>query len=87
MMCGNATIEVFLSATKAAATRFQIQVAINRNLPLPFPTPAEKVCLLGAYNSSGVKGYLNPQQYKSLAKKMHVPASSVRQWSNEERMR
>ena len=87
MMCGNATLEVVLSATKAAATRFQMQVAINANRPLPFPTPAEKICLLGAYNSSGIRGYLNTQQYKSLAKKVQVPASSVRQWLNEKRMR
>ena len=78
---------VVLSATKAAATRFQTKVAINANRPLLFPTPAEKICLLGAYDSSVVRGYLNPQQYKSLSRKMQVPASSVRQWFNEERMR
>ena len=87
MLCGNAAMEVDLSATKTAATRFQMQVAINANRLLPFPTPAEKVCLLGAYDSSGARGYLKPQQYRSLAKQMQVPASSVRQWFTEERMR
>ena len=55
--------------------------------PLPFPTPAEEVDLRGAYNSSGTRGYLSQQQYASLAERMQVPASSIRQWFNEERMR
>ena len=49
MICGNAVV---LSATKCASTRFQMQLAINANRPLPFPTPAERDCLLGAYDSS-----------------------------------
>ena len=62
MVCGNAAMEVALSATRCAATRFQMQAAINTGRPLPFPTTAERICLLGAYNSLVSRGYLNPHR-------------------------
>ena len=79
-------MEVALSATRCTATRFQMQAAINTNRPLPFPTPAERICLL-KYDSSGSRRYLNPPQYKSLAKEMQVPVTAVRQWFTKERMK
>ena len=59
-----------LSATRCAATRFQMPTTINADRPLPFPTPADRIHLLGAYDSSDSRGYLNPHRYKMLAKHM-----------------
>ena len=87
MVCGNAAIEVALSATRCATTRFQMQTAINAERPLPFPTPAKRICILGAYDSSVFRGYLNPHWYKMLAKQKRVSDTAVRKWFTEKRMR
>ena len=41
--------------TPSGLERVQMQVAINANRPLPFLTPVERICLLGAYDSSGAR--------------------------------
>ena len=70
MVCGSASMEVALSATRCAATRFQMQTTINADRPLPFPIPAERIHLLVAYDSLDSRGYLNPHRYKMLAKQI-----------------
>ena len=87
MLCGCVAMEVVLSIAKTTATRFQMQGAINLNCPLPIPTPTKAVDLRRVYNLSAARGYLFQQHYASLAEKMRVLASFVRQWLNEERMR
>ena len=81
------SMEVVLSAAKCTATRFQMQASINADAPLPIPTPNERVHLMGAYDSSETRAYLNTYQYARLAKKMGVTATSVRKWFTDERMR
>ena len=76
-----------LSAARCAATRFQMQTSINADGPLPLPTPAERICLLGAYDSLPTRGYLNPHRYKTQAKTMGVSDTVVRKWFSDERMR
>ena len=87
MVCGSASMEVALSAARCAAKRFQIQPSINADSPLPFPTPNERIHLLGAYDLSPTRVYLNPYQYTKLAKKMGVTGTAVRKWFSDERMR
>ena len=86
MLCGSAAMEAILSIAKTTTIRFKMQGAINSDGFLPFPTPAEAVDLRGAYNMSVNRGYLAPKHYASLTERMWVPASSVKQWFNEERV-
>ena len=87
MVCGSPSMEVALSGARCAATRFQMQGSINADGLLPFPTPNERIRLMGAYDSSPTRGYLNPYRYKTLAKKMGVTDTPVRKWFSNERMR
>ena len=87
MVCSSASMVVALSAARCAATRIQMQASINADDPLPFPTPVERIRLMGSYDSSPTRGYLNPHRYKTLAKKMEVADAAVRKWFSNERMR
>ena len=87
MICGSTSMEVAMSAAKCAATQFQMQRSINADAPFPFPTPDERVRLMGAYDSSETRGYLNAYQYGRLAKRMGVTGTSVRRWFADKRMR
>ena len=79
------TVPHILGIARTAATRFQMQGAINSNRSLTFRRAAEEGDLRQAYNMSANCGYLTPQHYAALADKMGVPVTTVKNWYNEER--
>ena len=87
IICGSASMEVASSAATCVAMHFQMQASINADAPLPLPTPNDRIRLMGAYDSSPTRGYLNAYQYTRLAKKMGVRSTSAWKWFSDERMR
>ena len=86
MLCGKVAMEAILSIARASATRFKMQGAINLNRSLPFPTSPRLWTSAELTTCMLTGGYLAPQHYASLTERMAVPASSVKQWFNKERM-
>ena len=85
MVCGTAATEAITAISRATATQFQMQRAMNRSTPLPFPTTSESTSLVHAYNMASTRGDPTVPAYNALSRQMRIEKEDIKGWMVGER--